>query len=209
MTRKHHLTGVLLFLALLMAALVVPAAAQQMEAPILVVNVHAVNVRSGPGPQYSVITRAYGGTELPVLGKDTSGLWDLVVTPAGNGWVYVPNTLARGDFRFVPVVSVGAATIETSPGVAPTTAPASSNAPVPELESPQFVVNTGRLNVRSGPGPNFTRLGSVPGGTILYGLATNESGTWVLVESPIGRGWVDPQYTAIRGSFANLPVLAN
>jgi uncharacterized protein YgiM (DUF1202 family) len=209
MTRKHQLIGIILVLALLASAVALPVAAQQAEMPILVVNTGALNVRSGPGPQYSVITRVVGGTELPVLGTNAAGTWDLVVTPVGNGWVDISFTLPRGEFRFVPVVSVGAAAIQVAPGVQATAAPVSSNAPAPELEAPEFVVNTGRLNVRSGPGAGFSRIGSVPGGTVLYGLATNTNGSWVLVESPIGRGWIDPQFTLIRGAFSNMPVLAN
>ncbi|MDZ4768001.1 MAG: hypothetical protein SGJ24_02645 [Chloroflexota bacterium] len=78
----------------------------QLAIPKLVVNTSFLNVRSGDGPQYTVVATVVGGTELPALGVNGSGTWFLVSTPVGNGWVDVSFTLPRGDFRFVPVINV-------------------------------------------------------------------------------------------------------
>lgn len=77
----------------------------ELSIPKLVVNTSFLNVRSGDGPQYTVIATVVGGTELPALGVNEPGTWFLVSTPVGNGWVDVSFTLARGDFRFIPVIA--------------------------------------------------------------------------------------------------------
>lgn len=73
--------------------------------PILVVNASFLNVRTGPGVQYSVLVTVVGGTELPVIGVARDKVWYQVNTDAGVGWVNVSFTLPRGEFRYVPFVS--------------------------------------------------------------------------------------------------------
>ncbi len=78
----------------------------QFAVPILVVNTSFLNVRSGDGPQYTIVATVVGGMELPVLGTNGDNSWYLVTTPVGAGWVDVSFTLARGDFRNVPLIEV-------------------------------------------------------------------------------------------------------
>lgn len=209
-----------IFLILLVTLLALPVfsvaasgaeQARQFSLPILVVNTGALNVRSGPGPQYTVVTSVPGGTELPVLGTNQDNTWYLVATVAGTGWVDVSFTLPRGDFTFVPLVR-----LETLTALAAQTVPNDIGLPefsdlitIPQLEAPTIVVNTGRLNVRSGPGPQYSILGSVPGGTTFNVLGVTGDGSWYLVESAFGRGWVAAEFTIFRGVFDNLPVILN
>lgn len=174
--------------------------------PILVVNTGALNVRSGPGPQYSVLTTVRGGAELPVLGTNGDGSWYLVTSPIGAGWVDVDFTLPRGDFRFVPAISIDA--ILTA-GATPQSLQLVQDIPIPQpdLGGSQVVVNTGNLNIRTGPGSQFTVVTRVPGGTILTPLGVTPDNVWYLVEGTFGRGWVASQFTVFRGSFDNIPVI--
>lgn len=184
---------------------------RQLALPILVVNTGALNVRSGPGPQYTVVTSVPGGVELPVLGTNADNTWYLVATVAGTGWVDVSFTLPRGDFTFVPLVRLEAFTalsvqpVPTSLGLPQL----SELVTIPQLEIPTIIVNTGRLNVRSGPGPQYTILGSVPGGTTFDALGVTGDGTWYLVDSVFGRGWISAEFTIFRGVFDNIPVILN
>jgi uncharacterized protein YgiM (DUF1202 family) len=77
------------------------------EVPLLVVNTSFLNVRTGPGVQYTTLVTVVGGTELPVLGVARDQVWYQVATDVGPGWVNVNFTLARGDFSNIPVVEVG------------------------------------------------------------------------------------------------------
>ncbi len=71
-------------------------------------------------------------------------------------------------------------------------------------------VNTGRLNVRSGPSVAFSVLTSVPNNTqlILLGRALNS--TWVQVNTPTGVvGWVNSTYTRTYADLSLLPITYN
>ncbi len=210
----------LLFVVLAIALLVTPvfstavfaagAEQRQLITPILIVNTGALNVRSGPGPQFTVITTVRGGTELPVLGTNADNTWYLVASPVGAGWVDVSFTIARGDFRFVPRIAEPA----SAPAVVqqlPTTIgmPQGTMLPIPQLQIPQVIVNTARLNVRSGPGGQYTILTSVPGGTIFEPLGVTVDGVWYLVGGSFGRGWIAAEFTIFRGFYDNIPVIVN
>jgi uncharacterized protein YraI len=106
MRTKRFLLTCLLLIA--MSAPVLTAFAQipvpQLVSPIVIVNTPALNARSGPGSQYTVIVTLSGGTELPVLASTADREWYLVATPVGNAWIDVDFVIPRGDFTFVPVI---------------------------------------------------------------------------------------------------------
>ena len=83
-----------------------PTQQVQFVAPRLVVNSSFLNVRSGPGIQYSALITVVGGTELPVLARASDNVWFQVSTVIGVGWVNVQYTIPRGSFDNVPVVSM-------------------------------------------------------------------------------------------------------
>ncbi len=85
-------------------ALAAPAGQAQLAVPILLVNTSFLNVRSGPGAQYTSLVTVVGGTELPVLGVARDKIWYYVATAVGNGWVNINFLLARGDFSNVPLI---------------------------------------------------------------------------------------------------------
>jgi len=198
--------------------------AQEIATPITVVNVSFLNMRSGPGAQYSVITQLVGGSSLPVLGTDSTGTWTLVNTPVGAGWVYAQYTLPRGDFRFVPVLSAppGSASVTvttplyigmgTANYAAVTTAQVAPQTgvimmPAPALAAPTLIVNTSYLNIRSGPGGYFTVAGVAVGGQTFTPLGITPDGEWFLIEGSFGRGWVDQDYVLFRGIIDNVPII--
>lgn len=198
--------------------------AQEIATPVTVVNVSFLNMRSGPGAQYSVLTQLVGGSTLPVLGADSTGSWILVNTPVGAGWVYSQYTLPRGDFRFVPVLSAspGSPSVTyTTPlyiGLGTANYTAVTNAqispqpgvivlPVPALAAPTLIVNTGFLNVRSGPGGYFTVIAVASGGQSFTPVGVTPDGAWFLIEGNFGRGWVDQDYVLFRGIIDNVPII--
>lgn len=64
-----------------------------------------LNVRSGPGTAYGIITSLAGGTTVEIIGKNSDGSWWLIALPGGNsGWISAPYTTSSntGD---IPVVS--------------------------------------------------------------------------------------------------------
>ncbi len=155
-------------------------------APRLVVNTAYLNVRTGPGVGHRVLTVARGGTELLVKAIDGGRVWHQVATSAGDGWVNSNYTVGRGDFsQLRPALEgghLGGAT-------------------------PRAVVNTNRLNIRSGPGVGHAIVTSVPGGTILKILGISGSRRWYKVEGSFGQGWLNNHYTVFRGDYSQVAVV--
>lgn len=384
---KPHNKAITLFvMALMLIGLLLPASVMatdseqrvQFAQPILVVNTSFLNVRTGPGVEYSVLVTVVGGTELPVLGVAGDGVWYQVATDGGPGWVNVNFTLARGNFTNVPAIDFdessvlgqgGGATADGSSSVAvgqqvtgvtlaggdlrvqpsydsiiirsaiqndpftvlpllgqtrdsagvvwylvniptigtgwvdkvnfaplacgnevvgivqgptPITFEGISNrdsylldantqgyivgrnpsnsaqirfqlvdgtvgnvaesdvsprngftnvcnnipanlgqgggavpggnaaAPVvPSFAANRVIVNTGNLNIRSGPGAEFSIVATVPGGTELEVVARASDDVWLLVEGAFGEGWLNNQFAIFRGTYSTVPVIRN
>ena len=73
--------------------------------------------------------------------------------------------------------------------------------------TPHLVVNTSRLNVRSGPGVSHNIIDTVAGGTVLPVISLRVGSDWIQVTSPVGPGWVNSTYTMLmaRGDFTGVP----
>ena len=77
-----------------------------MESGYLIVNTGALNVRTGPGAEYTVITTIAGGDEVGVIGRnDGREFWWYVELENGTrGWINNIHTLIRGDLSGAPVI---------------------------------------------------------------------------------------------------------
>ena len=181
-------------LLLLMAALLGQAAFAQAPAH-LIVNTAFLNVRSGPGAGYDIITVVPGGTTLPVISRAENLTWYEVESSAGVGFVNSSYTIRRGDFSGIPW-SGGAASLPSG-----LTTAAASVAP----GAATVVVNTAYLNVREGPGVEYPVVGVVPGGTVLPVIEISLGGHWYKVETAAGAGWLRHRYTVTRGNYDDVP----
>ena len=145
-----------------------------------------VNVRSGPATTYDSLGQLEAGEKIQITGQDSPGAWYQIPYPSapqGHGWVaarYV--TVAAGTE--VPLVAT------------------------PTLPSP-----TGRviqqLNVRSGPGTTFDKLGLLEPGTEVSLTGKNTAASWFQIAYPAGpggHGWVTSQYLQTDAT-AHLPLL--
>lgn len=92
----------------------------------------SVNVRSGPGTQYTIVGNLAAGGSLPALGQLAGGSWLQVSINGQIGWVAASVTRLDGDCGSLPVVAapVGAQLAPT-PAQPPTNPPppAGGNAP--------------------------------------------------------------------------------
>lgn len=70
---------------------------------------------------------------------------------------------------------------------------------------PHLVVNTYRLNVRSGPGAGHNIIATVAGGTVLPVIKLQVGSDWIQVSSSAGPGWVNSSYAVARGDFSGVP----
>ena len=160
-------------------------------APTATVGSYRLNVRQGPGVGHAVITTLNRGTTVSLAGfRNADASWVMVVLPNGTrGWSYAG--LLQSNYPF------GSLTVWTGEG-GPTTPPSSSNT---------ATVKAFRLNVRYGPGVNYTIMTTVSRGTTLQLLGRNASATWVKVVVPSGaQGWVNASYLNMPVSTASLPL---
>ena len=178
--------GFRFLLGLVTVLFALPIMAQDYS-PRLIVNTSFLNIRSGPGVSYDIITTVPGGAALPVLAMDSGRLWYQVETLVGEGWVNSYYTVGRGNFSNVLITS-------DDP---------------PPITGPHLVVNTGNLHIRNGPSASHSSIGTVPGGAELTVLAMDSGRLWYQVSSIHGVGWVNSYYTVGRGDFSNIPVTSD
>ncbi len=91
------------------------------------------------------------------------------------------------------------------PTVAPTATPEPTRV-VAQADGMQAVVTNNVLNVRSGPGTNYTLQGQVSRNDKLKVLGKNAEGTWIKVVTPSGsEGWVILTYVSLGVPIAQVP----
>lgn len=172
----------------------------QVTAPATV-NTGALNVRSGPGIEYGTVDVVYQGQTVTMLGRNADASWIYIRTPNNvDGWVninYLSFTINPFDLP----------TIGTQPPTFPT---ATST---PQAVNPiaiYGVVNTGALNVRSGPSPQFSRVDTVYFGDTIFLSGRNADGSWVFGTTPNNiNGWMNSRYLTLTSPVSMLPVIDN
>jgi uncharacterized protein YraI len=162
--------------------------------PVGEVKSSYLNVRSGPGTKYHVVAVLPKNTEVYIMARSSGSTWYLVNTRGGaSGWVkrYYIHT----DFPY------------TSLPFAENTNQANTMPPSkPTIQQPAGEVNTGYLNVRSGPGTNYRPVAVIGSGTQVLLLGRSSSGTWLKIKIPSGTvGWVNSYYIATSYPTQNLP----
>ncbi len=198
MLRRSIRLGVLFTLLLLglLAVSAAPALAQGSANPTAVVNTGALNVRSGPDYSFPRVTTLYNGQQVTLLARYSQNQWVQIRIPNGiTGWVNSNFLLTSVPISSLPVVGP-----PTSPPPPPSGPPPSSN--------PTATVNTGALNVRSGPGPNFPVVTVVYNGDTVTLLGRNADGSWVLIRTQSSvQGWVNSNMLLISVPINSLPVV--
>lgn len=154
-----------------------------LENAVAVVNTGALNVRSGPDVSYGTVAIIYRGQVAQLLGRNAFNTWVKIRLYTGlEGWVNASLVQTSVPVASLPVVDGNTAT---------------ANA----------VVATGNLNVRSGPGPDFSRVAVVSYGTPVIMQDRNLDGSWVRVKTPAADvGWVKSSFLQPYVPIQNLPV---
>jgi uncharacterized protein YgiM (DUF1202 family) len=154
--------------------------------PRAIINTGALNVRTGPGFGFATIGVLHGGDVVPIVGRNEAGDWLQVRTPFGDGWINIIYVITRDYFGSAPDTSASAAGARTAA---------------------TFRVLTGTLNVRTGPGVGFPVAYKVNAGTNLAIIGQSRDRGWWLVESALGRGWVNKEFGEATGAINSVPVV--
>ena len=131
-----------------------------------IVNTPSLNVRSGAGTSYSKVGTITSGAKVTLLKK--SGSWYQIKYNSITGWV-------SGDYLKVTLNSSGGGSSSTSK---------------------TGTVNAVSLNVRSGAGTSYSKIGALTKGTKVTILKT--SGTWMQVKAGSITGWVSAEYIKVN-----------
>lgn len=152
----------------------------------LIVNTFRANLRSGDSPEYTVVARVSGGTELIVLGVNEDRTWWLVLVDETRGWIKGELVLVRGDLTNVPIIDPLEAQGEILP--------------------PRFYlwITSPLYAFASDRGGVICRLE----GDLEYVIIgkTGDS-SWYLVEAYCGNRWVEGWFPADFGAIRNLGAL--
>jgi len=100
------------------------------------------------------------------------------------------------------------ATIPSGPG--PTPAPP---APTPTPPTPTTKVTataTDTLNVRAGPGTNYSRLGAIKSGTTYDVVGRSPDSAWLQIPYPSAssRGWISAPFATVSGNLSSVAVVS-
>jgi uncharacterized protein YgiM (DUF1202 family) len=155
--------------------------------PHIIVNTAFLNVRSGPGAQYTPVATVPGGTKLLVLGIASDRVWFLVEGSFGRGWVNQEFTIFRGVIGNVPEIPLSSA--------------------VGTLAAPSAIIS-GPTILYLAPGTNFGPVGTLSGPAELTIVARTADGTWVQVSSPLGFGWLLASQATLRGDISLIPIVS-
>lgn len=130
-----------------------------------------LNVRSGPGTEFSDIGDIQEGKFVNVVGTNAAGTWAQIRYQGQSAWVSMSH-LSSG-------LRPDGASNRTGPhqvtGIQP--------------DDPD-----GGLVVRAGQGADFASIGVLPNGTNIHVIQTNRENTWSMIAFGTGIGWVRNSY---------------
>lgn len=201
------------------SAKVSKATATPAVAPVtlpVVAGVHGAQLWDQTGKQ---VTTLDTGALLTAKGRSMDGAWLAVTTNAGAGWVQTSQVVAY-DVQSLAVTTPPTAVTPavqqaqttpaaTTPATTAVVSPAAVKTPVATQLTATVATTAGKLNVRSGPGTNYTILTKVNTGDELVVRGRNATGDWLQVQvagATADTGWVAAQYVTFTGDMNALPV---
>lgn len=174
----------------------------------VLVLVSQVQLTNGPGGGGDGLPLLSNGQEMYLLAISRDGRFLQVELPdALRGWVPWDATLARGGTATDLVDLSALQNAAVAPGAVAAPSESGGGGVSFGLDTPHIVVNTGFLNIRSGPGAQFTSVTTVPGGTELAVIGIAPDAVWYLVRGSFGQGWVNSEFTIFRGVIDNVPII--
>ena len=169
-----------------------PTAASFPPGTALVTAIGMTQVYSGPGEEFEKVALLEPGRQARIMGMNEAETWWAVELPylqSGRGWVLSERVQAENTLE-VRVVS--------------------AENPSGEVETQEFVGKAlTNINVRSGPGLNYQKVGVIEVDQEIALLGVDPLGFWYQVpakDGPEGKGWVSVDYVQTSDSD-ELPVM--
>ena len=172
-----------------------PLPSQQRSAPapvpVAITTPYILNVRSGPGLDYEVITTVPEGTRASIYGRDPLDDWFQVQIEGVDGmvWIYQDLTTVEGSLDGVRFLEQWEIDLIARPG-----------------DGPLAITTPDILNVRSGPGLDYDILTTVPKGTQATIIGIGPNSEWYKVNLGVlsEPAWIYAGLTTVTGSLASV-----
>jgi hypothetical protein len=166
-------------------------------------------VRSGVSPQQLVS----GLLALPRVESIQGHFNATLGTNELSADVYVFETgpfgapIVRAKYDETGKTAVGAevAPLPTLAPTAPPAPPTSAQPPTPQGVSAS--PKNGLLNVRSGPGTNYDRIGQLRQTDIVQVIGVSPAGDWLVISFAGGRGWIQGSLAVVNGTLSSVPII--
>ena len=159
--------------------------------PVAITTPYLMNVRSGPGLDYEVITTVPEGTRASIYGRDPLDDWFQVQIEGIDGmvWIYQDLTTVEGSLDGVRFLEQWEIDLIARPG-----------------DDPLAITTPDILNVRSGPGLDYDILTTVPKGTQATIIGIGPNSEWYKVNLGVlsGPAWIYAGLTTVTGSLASV-----
>ena len=157
-----------------------------------------MNIRSGPGIDYDVVGDATAGEEYAITGKNSESDWWQIDFRGESGWIYAPFVIAA-DAEDVPIV-----------GTAVTEAPVPEEASTETSPTTQIPIATvgGDMNVRSGPGEEYDRIGGATLGEEFEITGKDTDGDWWRIDFDEQAGWIYASFVTATNA-ENVPIVGS
>jgi anionic cell wall polymer biosynthesis LytR-Cps2A-Psr (LCP) family protein/uncharacterized protein YraI len=144
-----------------------------------------VNVRTGPGVPYPTIGMLDEEQTAPVNGKSDDGQWLQISFKSGFGWIATGYVRVTGDPASIPIVA----------------AP-----PLPKPMVTARIIARVSLNIRTGPGVNYSLAGRMRAGQAATIIGRSADGRWWQIRYGNVVGWVAAAYVRQTGDVSNTQV---
>ncbi len=169
------------------ATTLLPAPQPEPVRSYVIVNTSYLNIRSGPGANYTVVATVPGGTELDITASTPDRIWFQVRGAFGSGWVNSEFVIFRGVFANVPILRYAEVAGETTGAE---------------------VIVSSPVNVYMGRGVDSGVLGIAPLGLTLPVIGRTLDGSWLQVQTALGPGWVLASTVTVRGNIGQVPIVS-
>ena len=167
---------------------------QQYQAPLAITIPEIMNVRTGPGLTYDIVTTVPAGTQGTIVGIDPDNDWYQVEIDGieGQVWIYQDLTTLVGSLVGVKQYTA----LEIAQLI--------SGTPAGDGSVPLAITIPELMNVRTGPGLIYDIVTTVPAGTqgYIYGIDPDNDWFHIELEGFDTRVWVYQDLTTVVGSLA-------
>ena len=170
-----------------------PSSQQQSQTPIAITVPELLNVRTGPGLTYDIVTSVPAGTQATIVGIDPDNEWYQVEIDGVEGqvWIYQGLTTLQGSLAGVKQYTA----LEIAQLI---------GTPAADGSVPLAITVPITMNVRTGPGLTYDVVRVVPQGTQgrIWGIDPTDDWFQIELEGLDTLVWVYQDLTTVIGSLA-------